>query len=64
MDELTDGTYGSIPEQGSDTITLQFDNLEQGGTITLYWYVFAENRKYGTPYPEADEEHTGLVRLS
>ena len=64
MYEWTDGTYGSIPEQGSDTLTLQFDNLEQGGTITLYWYVYAENFKYGTPNPTEDEEHSGLVRLS
>ena len=62
--EWTDGTYGAIPEQGSRTIHLQFDNLEQGGLITLYWYVYAENKKYSNPVPIVDEEHSGLVRLT
>ena len=62
--EWTDGTYGAIPEQGSRTIYLEFDNVQEGGIITLYWYVYAENFKYGTPHPTEDEEHSGLVRLS
>jgi hypothetical protein len=65
-DDLAKYTYGRTmgtePEQGSDTLTLEFDNLEEGGTISLYWYVYAEN--YKTPSVDADMEHTGTVYLT
>ena len=55
----TYGSQGGIPERGSTTITVGFYNLEEGGTIHLYWYVLADNiiksvtdedENYGTIY--------------
>ena len=61
--EWTDGVSGSTPERGSETITVQFNNVERGGTIYLYWYVKAKN--YAAPGdPEAEDEHTGTVYLT
>jgi hypothetical protein len=61
--EWTDGVSGSAWEQGDITLTLEFDNLERGGTIFLYWYVQAINYEYPGP-PEAEDEHTGTVYLT
>ena len=56
---FTYGSQGGIPERGSTTITVGFTNVQEGGTIYLYWYVLADNiiksvtdedENYGTIY--------------
>jgi hypothetical protein len=60
-DIYTYGSQGGIPEQGSTTITVAFYNLEEEGTIYLYWYVLADNLKHSV---DAEDDHTGTVHLT
>jgi hypothetical protein len=59
----TFGLISSEPDAGSDTITVAFYNVERGGTIYLYWYVYAINYDQN-PDVEAEDEHTGTVYLT
>lgn len=61
--EWTDGDYEDGWETGDTTLTLQFDNLEEGGTIYLFWSVFAKNWAQGG-YPEVETNHNGIVTLT
>jgi hypothetical protein len=57
----TYGSQGGIPERGSTTITIGFYNLEEGGTIHLYWYVLANNTKYSVT---DEDENYGTIYLT
>jgi hypothetical protein len=57
----TYGAFGGVPEQGSLTMTVTFNNVDEGGTITLQWFVEAKNIATSD---NADMNHYGTVYLT
>ena len=62
-EEWTDGEDEEGWETGDITLTLQFNNVEEGGTIYLFWSVYALNI---APNPDVEVEnwHNGTVKLT
>ena len=61
-DDFDITTYDRL-DSGSTTISVQFENVDEGGTIYMYWYVQAINID-ATPDVDADFENTGTIYLT